>query len=156
MNKYLLLFLFAVIGLFSSCDDGFIELQSQTLSQEMIEEYIAANNLTGFIKTDTGLNYKITEEGEGTDMPTISSTVDAHYVGYLLNGDVFDTTEGSDPLRISLQSVVAGWTEGFQLLKKSGKATFIIPPHLGYGTQDRGTIPPNSVLIFEVELLGFF
>lgn len=107
----------------------------------------------GVVTTDSGLQYKITQQGTGKQ-PTAESTVVAHYKGSLIDGKVFDSSlESGKPLEMPLNQVVPGWTEGFQLLKEGGKATLYIPAYLGYGEQGQGPIPGFSTLIFDVELI---
>ncbi|RZG75967.1 FKBP-type peptidyl-prolyl cis-trans isomerase [Acinetobacter wuhouensis] len=108
----------------------------------------------GVITTASGLQYKVTKEGTGKQ-PTASSMVTVHYKGQLLDGKVFDSSyDRGQPVEFPLNQVIPGWTEGLQLMKEGGKATFYIPAKLAYGDQGvPGTIPPNSTLIFDVELL---
>lgn len=107
----------------------------------------------GVITTDTGLQYKITQQGTGKQ-PTAESTVLAHYKGTLIDGSVFDSSlESGKPVEFPLNQVVPGWTEGFQHLKEGAKATLYIPAYLGYGEQNQGPIPGFSTLIFDVELV---
>ena len=68
----------------------------------------------------------------------------------------FDSTEGRDPYTTSLFNTIRGWQQGIPLFKKNGKGKLLVPSHLGYGSRDFGNIPKNSVLIFDIELLGFF
>ncbi len=77
------------------------------------------------------------------------------YKGYLTDGTVFDQTTGSLSATFSLSGLIEGWQEGIPLLKKGGKGTFFLPSALGYGPSGAGSIPPNTVLIFEIELLDF-
>ncbi len=109
---------------------------------------------TGVIKTASGLQYKINQQGQGKQ-PTASSMVTVHYTGKLLDGKVFDSSvERGEPVDFPLNQVIPGWTEGLQLIKEGTKATFYIPAQLAYGEQGvPGTIPPNSTLIFDVELI---
>lgn len=109
---------------------------------------------TGVIKTASGLQYKINQQGQGKQ-PTASSMVTVHYTGKLLDGKVFDSSvERGEPVDFPLNQVIPGWTEGLQLMKEGTKATFYIPAQLAYGEQGvPGTIPPNSTLIFDVELI---
>ena len=107
----------------------------------------------GVITTPTGLQYKVIQEGTGPS-PVATDKVLVHYHGTLINGDVFDSSvERGKPIDFSLQGVIPGWTEGIPTMKVGGKTTFYIPPNIAYGPKPRPSIPGNSVLIFEVELL---
>jgi FKBP-type peptidyl-prolyl cis-trans isomerase len=104
------------------------------------------------IETDSGLKYKIRLLGKGKK-PKARSTVSVHYRGILLNGVVFDSSYDADePIRINLRQVIKGWKEGIQLMPEGSVFIFLIPPELAYGRKGTDGIPPNSTLIFEVEL----
>ena len=105
-------------------------------------------------QTESGLRYQILKEGTG-DHPLPTDTVLVHYEGRLENGTVFDSSyQRRQPAPFRLDQVIPGWTEGLQLMKKGGKARFVVPPSLAYGDRDMGgVIPPNSTLTFDVELL---
>ncbi len=104
--------------------------------------------------TTSGLRYIIEKEGEGEN-PKATSSVTVHYTGYLLNGNKFDSSvDRGQPAVFGLNQVIPGWTEGLQLLKPGGKAKLIIPANLGYGANGYPpVIPPNSWLVFDVELI---
>ena len=103
---------------------------------------------------DSGLGIEILTPGEGTP-PTRTDKVRVHYTGRLLDGKVFDTTQKrGEPREFVVQQLITGWAAAMPSLKPGGKAMFYIPPHLGYGGIRAGDIPPNSALIFEVELLA--
>jgi FKBP-type peptidyl-prolyl cis-trans isomerase len=107
-------------------------------------------------KTESGIYYQITKEGNG-ESPNIGSNVKTHYKGMLLDGKVFDSSyDRGQPLDFPLANVIPGWQQAIPLLSKGGKGTFYIPSGLAYGTRGAGgVIPPNAVLVFEVELLDF-
>ena len=103
--------------------------------------------------TESGLQYEILTEGSGP-VPADTSTVTVHYKGQLLNGTVFDSSlERGEPVSFPLNQVIAGWTEGVQLMSKGSTYNLYIPPSLGYGPREQGPIPANSVLIFRIQLL---
>lgn len=106
--------------------------------------------------TPSGLKYQVLKQGTGTVSPKATDTVNVHYHGTLLNGTVFDSSvERGQPISFPLNGVIPGWTEGLQLMKVGDKFKFEIPPNLAYGANSPSPkIPPNSTLVFEVELLA--
>lgn len=116
--------------------------------------FLEANKAVEGVKvTPSGLQYLVLKEGKGAN-PTATSVVKVHYHGTLIDGTVFDSSVNrGTPAEFPLNQVIAGWTEGLQLMNKGAKYRFFIPQELGYGGQDRGVIKPFSVLIFDVELL---
>ncbi|PIJ51228.1 FKBP-type peptidyl-prolyl cis-trans isomerase FkpA [Erwinia sp. OLTSP20] len=104
-------------------------------------------------KTKSGLLYQIEKAGTG-DEPKDSDTVVVNYKGTLIDGTEFDNsyTRG-EPLSFRLDGVIPGWTEGLKHVKKGGKIKLVIPPNLAYGKNGVPGIPPNSTLVFDVELL---
>lgn len=105
--------------------------------------------------TGSGLYYSETKAGTGPS-PGPYDKVTVHYTGKLLDGTVFDSSVGrGEPATFMLMQVIPGWTEGLQKMKKGGKAILLIPSYLAYGEQGSGSIPPNSPLYFEVEMLEF-
>ena len=117
----------------------------------------AIESLTaGMKKTESGLFYIINKQGSGST-PSEGSKVSVHYKGSLADGTVFDSSyQRGEPIEFSvgIGQVIKGWDEGIMLLSKGASARFVIPSHLGYGDQGAGgAIPPNSTLIFDVELI---
>lgn len=105
------------------------------------------------VTTESGLQYKVLEEGEG-DLPGLESTVQVHYEGRLINGEVFDSSIArGTPVEFALTQVIAGWTEALQLMKEGSKWQLYIPSDLAYGSTGSRSIGPNQALIFDVELL---
>jgi FKBP-type peptidyl-prolyl cis-trans isomerase len=109
----------------------------------------------GVAKTASGLQYEVLAKGTGAK-PKASDTVKVNYLGKLLDGTVFDSSyERNEPAVFPLSGVIPGWTEGVQLMPVGSKFRFFVPSELAYGEQGAGNdIAPNSVLIFEVELLS--
>lgn len=108
----------------------------------------------GVTTTASGLQYKVITEGTGKS-PKATDTVLVHYAGTLINGTEFDSSyKRKEPIEFPLNRVIAGWTEGVQLMKEGAKFRFFIPSKLAYGPRGAGRdIGPNEALIFEVELL---
>jgi len=117
------------------------------------ESWLAENAKNPEIQvTDSGLQFLVLEMGEGPK-PTPEHQVVVNYEGKLLDGTVFDSTEGRGPATFSPKRVISGWTEGLQLMPKGSKFRLFIPSALGYGSRATGSIPANSMLIFDIELV---
>ena len=118
------------------------------------EAFLAENaKKDGMTVTASGLQYRVITEGAG-DAPKATDTVKVHYEGRLISGDVFDSSIArGEPVSFPLNGVIPGWSEGVQLMKVGSKFEFTIPSALAYGPSGTGPIPPNSVLVFDVELL---
>ena len=117
------------------------------------DKFLAENGKrSGVVTTDSGLQYKILEAGNDVK-PGPQDTVWVRYKGTLIDGTVFDEVAAEDePLRLMLNRVVPGWTEGLQLIGEGGKIDLYLPAELGYGESGNQAIGPNSALIFNVEL----
>lgn len=118
--------------------------------------YLEANKAKpGVQVTASGLQYKVINAGSGAS-PKATSTVKVHYRGTLIDGTEFDSSyKRGQPAEFGVSQVIRGWTEALQLMKKGAKYQLTIPSELAYGARNSGTIPANSVLNFEVELLDF-
>ena len=102
----------------------------------------------------SGLQYKVLAEGSGKT-PKAADNVTVNYKGTFINGAEFDSSyKRGTPLTFQVDKVVKGWTEALQLMKEGSKWQLFIPPELGYGERGTGNIPPNSILVFEVELIS--
>lgn len=124
-------------------------------AREEGEKYLADNaKKEGVIVTASGLQYTVLKEGNGKS-PKATDTVVCHYEGFLINGTVFDSSvQRGEPAAFPLNGVIAGWTEGLQLMKEGAKYRFFIPYNLAYGEAGAaGAIPPYATLIFDVELI---
>ena len=119
------------------------------------EAFLAENKKrAGVVTTPSGLQYEIVKEGTGRQ-PKASDTVRCHYEGTLIDGTIFDSSyRRNQPAEFGLRQVIAGWTEGVQLMKEGSIFKFYIPYNLAYGERGAGAdIPPYAALIFTVELL---
>jgi len=121
------------------------------------EAFLAENTTKeNIVTTASGLQYEILAEGEGPS-PSATTSVTVHYKGTTLDGKEFDSSYSrNEPATFPLNRVIAGWTEGLQLMNAGAKYRFFIPSELAYGQRGAGAdIGPNAALIFEVELLKF-
>ncbi len=123
---------------------------------QAVQSYLTNNGITA-TQHCSGMFYSITQEGTGVK-PNFCNAVTINYEGKLTNGTVFDRAPQAPPndrpATFNLAGVIAGFRIGVPLVKTGGKVTLYIPPSLGYGSLQQGTIPANSILIFNVELLG--
>jgi len=119
------------------------------------DAFLAKNKKEEGVKTlPSGLQYKVITEGKGKS-PKASDTVTVNYAGTLIDGTEFDSSyKRGQPATFPVGGVIKGWTEALQLMKEGSKWQLVIPADLAYGEQGRPGIPPNSVLIFEVELIS--
>lgn len=122
-------------------------------SPETLEQYITRANLTATVTKDPrGFYYQILNPGTGAT-PTLASKVTVFYKGTLTNGSIFDQTS-ANPVTFGLSQLIVGWQYGIPLVKAGGRVMLYLPPSLGYGSQNVGSIPANSVLIFDITLQG--
>jgi len=107
-------------------------------------------------ETDSGLMYFVLEEGDGPSPSGSNATVEVNYAGYLVDGTKFDSSyDRGQTIQFPLNRVISGWTEGVGMMKAGGKRKLVIPAELGYGARGAGgTIPPNAMLVFDVELVS--
>lgn len=130
--------------------------QAEEASKNLAEaqKFLEANKSKEGVKTlPSGLQYKVIKEGTGKS-PTTENKVKTHYRGTLINGSEFDSSyKRNEPVEFPVTGVIKGWVEALQLMKVGAKWELYIPPDLAYGERGRPGIPPNSLLIFEIELL---
>lgn len=144
-------FIFTVLFAISGCEK---EKSQAEIDDDIITNLLSELNVEAE-KHSSGLYYIISENGSGGH-PDLSSTVEVKYKGYLTNNEVFDETTGNETIEFPLDKLIKGWQLGIPLLQKGGKGIFFIPSALGYGSYRAGDIPPNSVLIFDIELIDFY
>ena len=133
-----------------------MEQQGQMASQNAEEgrRFMEENKQKeGVETTESGLQYVITEMGDGPK-PGPRDTVKLHYTGRLINGEVFDSSEGGEPMSFPIDRVIPGFGEGLQMLPVGTKAKLFIPGDQAYGQSPQGPGGPNATLIFDVEVLG--
>jgi FKBP-type peptidyl-prolyl cis-trans isomerase FklB len=129
------------------------ELADKNLSEG--KAFLEANRKKEGVKTlSSGLQYKVLAEGSGKT-PKATDEVTVNYRGTLIDGTEFDSSYGrGKPLTVKVNGVIRGWSEALQLMKAGSRWQLFIPPDLAYGERVMGRIPPNSTLIFEVELIS--
>ncbi|PWH87089.1 FKBP-type peptidyl-prolyl cis-trans isomerase [Brumimicrobium oceani] len=150
MKKILLLASLGMLVFTTSCEKSLSTEEQFDEDIKEIEEYISKNKLDA-VRSSTGLYYVINELGTGHH-PEANDNVRVRYKGYTTDGAVFDQSD-EDGISFNLQGVIKGWTEGIQYFKEGGKGVLLIPSKLGYGESGSGPIAPNTVLVFDVELL---
>lgn len=126
------------------------------VAKEAGENFLAENGKReGVVTTKSGLQYEVLQEGTGKS-PKATDQVECHYEGTLIDGTKFDSSyDRGQSATFPLNGVIAGWTEGLQLMKEGAKYRFYIPYQLGYGSRGAGaSIPPYAALIFDVELIA--
>ena len=138
--------------------NNYFEEMEKRMNAENIEKgkaFLAENQKKEGVKvTASGLQYEVLQEGNGKS-PKATDKVRCHYEGRLIDGTVFDSSyQRNEPADFGLNQVIAGWTEGVQLMKEGAKYRFYIPYLLGYGERGAGaSIPPYATLVFDVELI---
>ena len=148
--------MFAAIQLFQQ---QMAEQQQEALAASTAAsvDFLSANSAKeGVVTLESGLQYMVLESGpDGSASPTVSDSVLAHYHGTLIDGTVFDSSvDRGEPAQFGLSQVISGWTEGLQLMSVGDKWRLFIPAAMAYGeASPTPAIPPNSALIFDVELL---
>ena len=139
--------------------NDFFEKKDKELTAKAKEEgenFLKENaSKEGVVTLPSGLQYQILRKGDGRK-PAASDEVECHYEGTLIDGTKFDSSsDRGQTATVGLNQVIAGWTEGLQLMQEGSKYRFFIPYNLGYGEQGAGkSIPPYATLIFDVELIA--
>ncbi len=141
--------LLVLVFTFAGCSKNNAKKQAET-DHNLILNYVSSHNLKGEF-TSSGLYYVIQDSGTAKH-PTLSAYLYVNYKGYFLDGKIFD--QGTD-IKFPLSGVIKGWQEGLQLIGVGGKIKLLIPSALAYGNTQSGSIPPNSVLGFDVTLNSF-
>jgi FKBP-type peptidyl-prolyl cis-trans isomerase FkpA len=149
MKNIIVISLLCLIGLSCKKNEKTEELQFQE-DIATIEKYLEENNLEA-LKTESGVYYIINTQGNGPS-PTKYSDVKVAYTGYYTNGKTFDQSS-STGIVFNLQQVIQGWTDGIPMFKEGSGGTLLIPSKLGYGPKGNSSIPGNTVLLFDIELL---
>jgi FKBP-type peptidyl-prolyl cis-trans isomerase FkpA len=116
-----------------------------------LETYLASKNITNAVKDPRGFYYSISTPGTGATA-TLCSSITINYAGKLTNEIIFDQTNGT-PRTFTLGQLISGWIEGIPLIKEGGRILLYLPPSLGYGSQAVSSIPANSILIFDIDLI---
>lgn len=133
------------------------QLGTDTLA---IKKYLADNNITNAKRTNSGLFYVLEPQPTGTVQPQANNTVRVHYKLTDLTGKEFDSSKGKAPLKFKISpeknptAVIYGFEEAVLLLKVDGKGKFYLPSGIAYNTSGKGNIPPNTILIFDLELVA--
>jgi FKBP-type peptidyl-prolyl cis-trans isomerase FkpA len=145
-----LLFSLVLLALLTSACKKVSASEQAEIDKEILQKYISDNNLNA-TASGTGLYYVVNEKGTGSSC-NANSTVKVAYKGYFTNGEVFDESSAAG-VTFGLQQVIAGWTEGIPYFQEGGNGILLVPSALGYGSDGNASIPKNSVLIFDVELI---
>jgi len=153
MKKLFLLFGLSIL-LFSACTKtSYNPTKQAAIDDTKIQAYIAANKITGLTKDPSGVYYKFIIQNNATSHPNDTSTVQVTYSGKLLNGTVFDSESVT---LLPLTEVVKGWQIAVPYMTDGERMLLIVPSGLGYGTTGSTNIPANSVLVFTIDLIGFY
>ena len=150
-----LLVLSIVVLMMQSCggQEYLFDWQEQFVKDlEVIDEYLEDNNIEAKASR-SGLRYVVHDYGTGPS-PVYGQAVIVHYEGRLIDGTVFDSTLGEEPAEFVVGSLIDGFDEGLSYIGEGGSISLYIPSRLGYGNKETSSIPANSVLFFDVELIN--
>lgn len=154
MRKFLLIgCLLAACFLYLGCSKKTDNCKSVSVESEepAILGYAAANGITP-VKHSSGLYYQVISQGSGS-APGMGSIVSVRYTGMFTNNDVFDQQQDASKTGWALNTLIRGWQIGIPLIQKGGKIKLLVPSSLAYGCSSVGSVPPNSILIFDIELV---
>ncbi len=154
MPRIVKAFLVILTGVWlASCSSEEVQLP-ENLSLEKNVAFLEENKgKPGVQVTASGLQYRILAEGSGPK-PGATSQVSVHYTGRLIDGTVFDSSEGGPPAKFPVNRLIKGWTEALQLMPEGSKWELVIPQDLAYGARGAGEdIPPYQTLVFDVEMV---
>lgn len=134
------------------------EVKQAAIDEQTIKDYIAANNITGMQRDSTGVYWKVLQNGINEDTIALDDRFNISYKGWLLNGTRFDSANNTtfNDIRLGSTGLIAGFKVGPQKTSKKGVVQYLIPSVLGYRNRQQGSIPPNSVLKFEVTVNDFY
>lgn len=122
------------------------------IDKKIIEDYLAEKGVTNAQSTSSGLYYIIQKPG-GDVHPTIASSITVNYQGYYTDGTLFDSSATGSPLKSPLSYLISAWQEGLPLIGVGGKIVLLCPSALGYGPSGYGSVPGNTVILFNIELV---
>lgn len=153
--KHFIVLLVCTVTAFTSCKkketyDPDPQFRADTTA---IRAFIIANKIPAVKDPKTGVFYQVITPGSGNVQYSKSTNVSANYTGRFLNGNVFDQTKGT-PALFTLGGVIPGWQIGVPFIQPGGRIRLLIPSWLGYGNEDRGPIPANSILDFTIDLIS--
>ena len=156
MRKYLFLLSAIILFSFSAClksaTETNVDAQVQLDKDDvLIKAFLVTNNITA-IKDPSGVYYQVITPGSGSLTYTANTQITVKYAGRLLNGNTFD--QSTTAVTFTLGQLIAGWQIGIPYIQKGGKIRLFIPSYYGYGARGSGSIPANSVLDFDIELVN--
>lgn len=131
-----------------SCDYNECSIKAPDSEIQAVQSYLSSKGITNAVQHCSGLFYVVDNIGTGKH-PNACSSVNVDYVGTLTNGNIFDQNTA---ISFGLDGVIPGWRNGIPQLRAGGEIHLYVPPTLGYGNQQAGSIPPNSILVFDVKL----
>jgi FKBP-type peptidyl-prolyl cis-trans isomerase FkpA len=153
ISSYLHLLALACLLALAGCLGNNQPVDQALVDDEAIRNYLTVNNLQAQ-RDSSGIYFRITTPSTSTISPTRRDTVQVHYTGTLLDNRVFDSSRGRAPARFLLNGLIGGWQVMIPQMKQGERRVIYVPSAYAYGPFGQGSIPPNAVLIFDIELLG--